>query len=482
MRFGSCERFAIEINPVLPNWGTHVSPDDHGPWAEWILWVGGKALTLHQMPGEDRLRNGVYLPLLPLARWFQSAWWAIGWEQRAPGFPTDVQLPADYRNWGEVIVATGDDDAADRRDGWWERHFLEAADTGAWLPRVAFVRIETQLWVSWQPHRPAGIAAPEFVLAEGTFAVRWEEAQQAVEEFCRYVANITSTFAQLDPGLINGPPPAKDTLAWLTGAPDTMLPEIVQRLLKTPPDHLQLDDIEASVGVQAARDVAWDQCALGLLEALQQETSRPSHRDGKLAHSRDAVILAERWRFPETEGVQVARALRESLGLGSARLPDVGPWFEATFGIETEHRHAPGTENQMLAGSREDAGAVILTLEGDRRKKDWEKRAEAVRGLGHLLMDYPTSKGVRGAAHSPAAEGPRTRRAGAFMAEMLLPTAALKERFKGQADLAAKGDAFRQLMNDYGVGATLAAWQLYNQRFLSSKGLVQELIDEYASD
>ena len=86
--------------------------------------------------------------------------------------------------------------------------------------------------------------------------------------------------------------------------------------------------------------------------------------------------------------------------------------------------------------------------------------------------------GALGAASSRVACGPRRRRSGAFAAELLLPSASL-------AALAQRGQSpgdpgeFKHLMHAFGVGATTAAYHLWNQGYLGSEEERDWLVDEY---
>ena len=68
---------------------------------------------------------------------------------------------------------------------------------------------------------------------------------------------------------------------------------------------------------------------------------------------------------------------------------------------------------------------------------------------------------------------------GAFAAELLLPESALVEASGGHLDGACEDQAFTRLIERYGVGATTAAWQLYNHTLVSPQAR-GELIERYA--
>ena len=72
------------------------------------------------------------------------------------------------------------------------------------------------------------------------------------------------------------------------------------------------------------------------------------------------------------------------------------------------------------------------------------------------------------------------RCSGAFAAELLLPSEHLFERF-GVLDSAASHDVFLSLLNEYGVGARTAAFQLWNRGLLSSPRVRDGLIDDFSN-
>jgi hypothetical protein len=103
---------------------------------------------------------------------------------------------------------------------------------------------------------------------------------------------------------------------------------------------------------------------------------------------------------------------------------------------------------------------------------------EEARALGHALLD-PLRGEVLGAAATRWTQSVRRRRSGAFAAELLLPESALVEASGGHLDGVCEDQTFTKLIERYGVGATTAAWQLYNHKLVSPQAR-DEIIERHA--
>jgi hypothetical protein len=62
-----------------------------------------------------------------------------------------------------------------------------------------------------------------------------------------------------------------------------------------------------------------------------------------------------------------------------------------------------------------------------------------------------------------------------------LPERAIARTTGGVLNAAAEPDVFETLLNTFGIGASAAAYHLWNRGFISSASLRDELIEEYAS-
>ena len=133
-----------------------------------------------------------------------------------------------------------------------------------------------------------------------------------------------------------------------------------------------------------------------------------------------------------------------------------------------------------MLGAMQPGSAVGLLLPVPHMERRWVRRFEVARLIGAALLDS-RSGGVLGRASSHwTAAWPR-RRSGAFAAQLLLPESGVAARCGTALDAAARPEAFSTLLSEFGVGASAAAWHLWNRRLLSSPELRDELIAEFSA-
>jgi hypothetical protein len=179
----------------------------------------------------------------------------------------------------------------------------------------------------------------------------------------------------------------------------------------------------------------------------------------------------------EQAGQLAARAVRELLALDGRPIGDM-PGVLAQLGITS---HTSGTEarheHMLVAAAPRHAPAVTIlrTLQTQER---WGCRFEQARALGHALLD-PLRGDALGAIATKWTQSVRRRRSGAFAAELLVPRSAVDEASGGHLDGICEGDRFSDLLTRYGVGATTAAWQLYNHKRVSPQARA-DLIERHA--
>jgi len=182
---------------------------------------------------------------------------------------------------------------------------------------------------------------------------------------------------------------------------------------------------------------------------------------------------------PEEAGQLAAVELRQALQLDGLPINDSADVL-TQLGLSYGHSSVPSQRDRMIVGLRDNGASIARTLETPRTSAPWGQRFESCRALGHLLLD-PIRSGVIGAASGPFAQETRRRRSGAFAAELLLPETALARASAHQLDGAADDDVFQQLLQQYGIGARTAAYQLWNRGWLSSPLVRDELIDRFGS-
>jgi hypothetical protein len=492
---GNTKSLAFDLVPVAPYWEVRYGPE-RAAWAGMALWAGGDNLCEHIIPGSSEIRDRFYIPLAPLVTWLVRSFPAIEFEERAAIFPTTRWLHESAARWRAVQPPAGmdEDHWLDAREVWWARHFLASGSEGAYVPNVAFVRDDEHLVITWRSPRFAGEDPPRMAVPEGDVAVPWALGRSVLEELAVQVAawlregqagDVYTWASQESP--LRGPSASlAESLALFTGR----TPESLQQLLGVEADALMAsagldgeDDPAASPEIQVLRDLS---------PSAGSDVGAVLQRVGRAARRKDVDAL-RRWKearavtmdaagaatTPTDAGQFAAIELRRALGLDSQPIADL----EAALGkcgLTHSHEHVPGRQDRMMVALHEDGSAVAVTLETVRTSQPWGQRFEAARALGHVLLD-PARASAIGAASGPFAQDTRQRRSGAFAAEFLLPESALAAASGGTLDGAANDTAFQHLLDQFGIGARAAAYQLWNRGWLSSSDLRDDLIDRFSS-
>lgn len=492
MLYGNRETLGIEIRPVSPTWDRRYLPE-RTAWATLLVWVGGVNLCQHRRRGASAIEDGPNVPLAPLVDWFVRSWSFLTYEERAPLFATSDELHSDLERWGTLAAPDGvsEDDWIDARESWWLGHFLQAGAEGAYVPYLALARQDERLILDWRT--PAGRPVElEFLHPSGKSSIPWPEAQASLSAFARAVAE---SLAQ--EGLVELYPwvgSAEPLQAHLVD-PRVALEIFTRRsqielnkLTNTTSDHelrAALDLMEGSTDpgasplTQVLRDLPpqLPESAgkvLTLLGHAIKQSSPALVRFRKVCA--DVVFAAS---TDEQAGYLGAAAIRGEVGLDGQPIDDVKGLMDF-LGVKTTDSDVSIGWTDMVAGSRSSGGAAAILLGSERMSVDWARRFELARALGHLLLDQQRDDAV-GCASSSFAPGSRRRRSGAFAAEFLLPQSALLQLTDARPDRAADAAVFREIMARYKVGATTAAYHLWNHGLLSSSDLRDDLIKAYAS-
>jgi hypothetical protein len=493
---GNKNLLAFELVPVAPYWEVRYGPE-RAAWAGMALWAGGENLCEHIVPGTSEVHERFYIPMAPIVNWLVRSFPALEFEERAARFPTTRRLHESAARWRVVQPPAGmdEDQWLDAREAWWSRHFLVAGADGAHLPNVAFARDDEQLVISWRPPRFAGQDPPRMAAPEGDTAVPWSFGRSVLEDLAARVAawlregeaGDVYAWASRDSPLSGLHVGLTESLAFFTGrTPDELL-----RLLGAD----RIDRLLASVGLAGDDDpAASPQCQVlrDLSPSAGPEVGAVLQQLGGAARRQDVDGLS-RWRnarvvaldaatpatTPTAAGQLAAIEVRRALGLDGQPVDDLGAAL-AECGLRHVHERVPGRQDRMMVALHEGGSPAAVTLETVRTARSWGQRFEAVRALGHVLLD-PVRAGAIGAASGPFAQETRRRRSGAFAAEFLLPESALAAASGGKLDGAADDRVFHDLLERYGVGARAAAYQLWNRGWLSSHDLRDDLIDRFAS-
>ncbi len=491
MLIGDRDRLAIELHPLAPTWERRHLPERTG-WAQLSIWVNGANLCRNVLD-ESSVREGVNVPLGHMADWFVRSWTFIRFEERPDCFPPRASVFDTLREWGNTHPPgqIDEDEWFDARERWWTRHFLAAGADGAQLPNVSLLRGGDRLFIEWTPAEFAGSRAPRFLSESGQESVQWDDGEEVLAEFVAYMAewfraedlddafswaNLRNPLYEVEIDFREGLRAftgidASVFRAWTATATDADL----RRNLGIPEGS---DDPSESVITQVLRDLPPT-----TPESVRQEVWRLDERARGVTHfdeelratARDA---ARAGAAPEESGRLAAQEVRGRLGLNGQPVSDMNERMRR-LGVEVVRSDVRCSQERMLAGSRRGAGAVAVINRTPRTTTQWGERFELARALGHLLVDSYRGNAL-GAASTMFAQPWARRCSGAFAAEFLLPSEHLFERF-GTLDSAADRDVFPSLLNDYGVGARTAAFQLWNQGLLSNHHVRDELIDDFSN-
>ena len=493
-QLGSRDQLAIEICPLAPTWSPRHLPERTG-WAQFAIWANGHNLCRNLLDGESSSREYVNVPLGDIADWLVQSWTSIRFEERPDRFPPRASAFDTLRDWGDTNPPESYDEEKwfDLRECWWQGHFLASGANGSQLPNLSLFRGGDRLFVEWNRAEFAGSPAPNFLSEFGQASVRWDEGEAVFAEFVAYVAecfqkeNLSSVFSWTD---LKDPLREievdfqkrlraftgmdADALYTWTGAENE---RELRRRLDIPADS---DDPSESVKTQVLKDLpptTPDSVRDGIWqldELIQGAANNSEGLDALRTTARDAVEVCA---APEETGQLAAREVRKHLGLNGWPFRDIHQHMH-DFGVEVREGVDCMSE-RMLVGSRCGVGAGAIINKTPSTRTPWGKRFEMARALGHLLVDSYRADAL-GAASTTYAQPWARRCSGAFAAELLLPSEHLSERFK-KLDSAANREFFLSLLNEYGVGARTAAYQLWNHGLLSSPQVRDELIDEFSN-
>lgn len=458
---GDRQELAIELDRFDAPWDA-VDPQEESVWGALVIWVAGRNLCEHRRHGTDRVRDDLSVPLVPLARWAVSTRAALRYEERSPlGASSSPHEELDRWSDGPPPTGLTEADWLDRRDAWWSEHFTGSATPDVIAPSIGIVRNDDRALISW---RTPALPRPDrtFVRPDGAHVVSWPVVARALEELVAAVASWTPSDLEL-PAEVD---PHARALEYYTG--------------------LSKHEIQGFGFLpEAASDPAIDPLAQ-VVRDLTHRTSTGPARDSIVSRVRMAaqpaghgwwdlrqrLVSAPGMSF-ESDGHDGAQAAREILGLDGQPIDNVETLLRS---VDVEvSAESPEAADRMLVAGTVSGRAITMVLANTRTATPWGRRFELARALGHLLLDQVRGDAI-GAASGPHAIASRRRRAGAFAAEVLLPSSALEEASKGVLDGIVEGQRFAQLLERFGVGANTAAFHLWNQGFVSSTEVRDDLV------
>ena len=106
MLIGNRNSFAIGIQPLEPSWERRFLPE-FTAWAQLSLWMNGNNICRNLLDGSNSARDGVNVPLAPIADWLVRSWTFLEFEERPRRFPLRSSLNTTIRLWGDAPAPAG---------------------------------------------------------------------------------------------------------------------------------------------------------------------------------------------------------------------------------------------------------------------------------------------------------------------------------------------------------------------------------------
>jgi hypothetical protein len=481
MIIGDRTSLAFDVAPVEPTWDRR-SPADRGPWARLSLWVNNRNITRVLDEPSDTVSNGVTVPVTEIARWMVRNAHGIVFEEApavARRYGNGAHEILDRWNRDEAPPGTDQDSWEDARYDWYCRHFWLAGAEGAMLPDLGLTRADRDLIVSWRHPQYPGPRQLTFLATAGCERVDWTPAWGALRQFVAWVATEVRQRDVDEGGWSASESPLEDAARCTPREFVNLVAPGAVKLL----DRLHVEpgeDPTSRPSLLSLRDLeVVDDTISSVAEATEwMDRETEVDRETRLWELRSGAVMALGAAEPEAAGYDAARWLRSEMGLNgepidSKMLTSLVSDLAATESVRTQ-----SVLNSAVIGTRRGRGAAVVMFVHDRTRFPWAERMEFARAIGHLVLDPPSDRGATGAASSLVAGGPRRRRAGAFAAELLLPSRHLATRAASEGSLASP-TAFEQIMEQYGVGARTAAYHLWNNGHLKSEDERDWLIEEY---
>ncbi len=420
-------------------------PELRATWARLELTAAGEMITRVLDQQTRSVRDALYLPLYPVAEWIASNWWRLLYEGPSPH------------------LADG--------NGYSSRHCLAEAGEGFALPALSLEPQGESLRLSWTPRKP--LRTPLEFLGGGVSFLDREAVQAGLRELVDAVVGrleevgVEGTFLQDEWRALRDLEPDEEEFCRLAATlgldpfqvPEDLAGKVIEAAEKVPlavqEEFFASADLEILVEEAGALRETVDAASSPHegLEPLRElrASFRASGRAG------DSSVHSAAGLPPRKQGYDAARALRADLELDGCPLASFGSLAEAL-----------GVGGRALEGDIRTAQRLV-TVDGLVALDREERPGFAVKAVTEParrftfcreLFEYLATSGsapaivTRGATH-------RQRRNRAFAAELLLPSAALRDRFPdGRATL----EEANRVADEFAVSWAVLNHQLENHR------------------
>lgn len=191
LRYGSRDRFMIELSFEDDPERDRATPEERASWGALKIWADGYNLCTHYEAGE--LREAIHWNWWTLLQWFEASWNLLFHEQALP-VRNDAQWAAQAMweiNRPETFDRPHgwDAEAEASADTWFRHHCLWSCREGGLLPNVAIRRLFDRAEISWTNHAPPG--APEhfrFAMTSGGVRLPVAEVAEPLHQFLTHAA------------------------------------------------------------------------------------------------------------------------------------------------------------------------------------------------------------------------------------------------------------------------------------------------------
>ena len=496
MLAGDTRRFAIRLafGPD-PDDGRGAARDLSLSWGSFQLWVEGRNLCAHMEEGE-RLES-VHWYLLPLIEWFANNWNPLLHEERLP--VRNVGTNA-WESLQETCFPPGaveaDEVLADEWcrhwQSWWYRHALHVASEGGLFPDVVFRRFRDTVEISWGDAPSVGTPAGyEFV--ENAGAVRCSPHEvagplhQVLSAAVEHLVKANPGSERLDAlsstlRIRSRVAQRRERLAWLAGL-GTDLDTVNRGLSRTRrwladagATHLledgQFNPLVATGSCQAALMfgcVAPDVRREDVLELARVMVARRSGEFNPPPSLAAGVPVMQADQRPWSQGYALAEDFIEQLGLSKCLAPagfvDVERIL-TLLGVDTVQTSLTDKNIRGVAVAGPRYRPCVALNESSYWNADVKgRRFTLAHELCHLLFDWEAGRALA-IVSGPWAPVDIERRANAFAAMLLMPTAVVQEAIARAVEPVATPDGVREVANRLHTGFEATLRHVANLGFI----------------
>lgn len=409
-------------------------PELRAAWARLEIRVGGQCATKVHDLRQNSVRDGVYLPLYPLAEWLALHWWRLFHEPANESRPTFRTYPS--------------------------RHAIHFSGEGFTLPDLSFTPTGGHVHLQWTQRTVT--TQPLRFLSSGLASLPLEEVQAALAAFIQTVLDRLEE----------------------QGVGDSLLKDEWRSILTVSPEERGFCQSAAALGLdpydiqEPHRDAILDLAARvpgsileDFFQAFEAETmtaqaeemlaqirrlrAHPGRLDALMA-LRGRYARPEGGEFPWQSGYETAQRLRADLGLFGRPLPSF-PDLLQTLGIPRDAAdtclwrmpHGRRAFDALMGVNGQGSPGFVL-------RQRWETGERFA--FCRAVHEYLTGNG-EGLALVTAANWEPQQRSRAFAAEFLAPSGTLRLKL-GQDPI--PQDQVDDLAAEFGVPPYVIAHQIAN--------------------